>query len=99
MMKAAGRVEILGGVRIPFARQNTNYAAASNLDMLTATLKSIVERFGLEGRCRHQKCMSNIFRCVLGMKVTYVTHGENKTLTDATFRSIRPVDAYEQCRI
>jgi acetyl-CoA C-acetyltransferase len=50
MMNAAGRVAILGGVRIPFARQNTNYAAASNLDMFTATLKGVVERFGLEGR-------------------------------------------------
>jgi acetyl-CoA C-acetyltransferase len=50
MMSAAGRVTILGGVRIPFARQNTNYAAACNLDMLTATLKGVVERFGLEGR-------------------------------------------------
>jgi len=49
-MNAAGRVAILGGVRIPFARQNTNYAAASNLDMLTATLKGVVERFVLEGR-------------------------------------------------
>ncbi|HXM14884.1 MAG TPA: hypothetical protein VN933_06550, partial [Candidatus Eremiobacteraceae bacterium] len=49
-MSAAGCVAILGGVRIPFARQNTNYAAASNLDMLTATLKGVVERFGLEGR-------------------------------------------------
>src|SRR5271170_2582224 len=49
-MNAAGRVAILGGVRIPFARQNTNYAAASNLDMLTATLKGVIERFGLEGR-------------------------------------------------
>src|SRR5271168_3593939 len=50
MMNAAGRVAILGGVRIPFARQNTNYAAASNLDMLSATLKGVVARFGLEGR-------------------------------------------------
>lgn len=39
MMNAGSRVAILGGVRIPFARQNTNYAAAGNLDMLTATLK------------------------------------------------------------
>ena len=29
MMNGAGRVAILVGVRIPFARQNTNYAAAS----------------------------------------------------------------------
>ena len=50
MMNGAGRVAILRGVQIPFARQYTNYAAASNLDMLTATLKGVVERFGLEGR-------------------------------------------------
>jgi acetyl-CoA C-acetyltransferase len=44
MMNAAGRVAILGGVRIPFARQNTNYAAGSNLDTLTATLKGALHR-------------------------------------------------------
>jgi acetyl-CoA C-acetyltransferase len=48
-MKGIERIAILGGVRIPFARQNTNYVTASNLDMLTATLKGVVERFGLQG--------------------------------------------------
>jgi acetyl-CoA C-acetyltransferase len=45
----AHRVAVLGGSRIPFARQNGPYASASNQDMLTATLDSLVTKFGLEG--------------------------------------------------
>jgi hypothetical protein len=45
-MKSVARVGVLGGVRIPFARQNTHYTTAGNLDMLTAALKGVVERFG-----------------------------------------------------
>ncbi len=48
-MKIVARVGVLGGVRIPFGRQNTHYTTASNLDMLTAALKGVVERFGLQG--------------------------------------------------
>jgi acetyl-CoA C-acetyltransferase len=43
------RVAVLGGSRIPFARQNGPYARASNQDMLTATLNALAARFGLEG--------------------------------------------------
>jgi acetyl-CoA C-acetyltransferase len=43
------RVAVLGGTRIPFARQNGPYAHASNQDMLTATLNALAERFGLAG--------------------------------------------------
>jgi acetyl-CoA C-acetyltransferase len=43
------RVAVLGGSRIPFARQNGPYAKASNQDMLTSTLDSLVAKFGLEG--------------------------------------------------
>jgi acetyl-CoA C-acetyltransferase len=43
------RVAVLGGSRIPFARQNGPYARASNQDMLTATLNALAVRFGLEG--------------------------------------------------
>jgi acetyl-CoA C-acetyltransferase len=43
------RVAIVGGVRIPFARSYTAYATASNQDMLTATLRAVVERFRLHG--------------------------------------------------
>ena len=44
------RVAILGGNRIPFARSNTAYARASNLDLLTTTLQGLVDRFGLNGQ-------------------------------------------------
>ncbi|MGA9859097.1 MAG: acetyl-CoA C-acetyltransferase [Solirubrobacteraceae bacterium] len=49
MNSTARRVAVLGGSRIPFARQNGPYAKASNQDMLTATLDALVTRFGLEG--------------------------------------------------
>ena len=44
------RVAIVGGNRIPFARSNTAYTYASNLDMLTVTLQGLVDRFGLHGQ-------------------------------------------------
>ncbi len=50
MNSSARRVAVLGGKRIPFARQDGPYAKASNQDMLTATLDGLVGRFGLEGQ-------------------------------------------------
>src|SRR5712671_8206403 len=47
-MNSNGRVAVLGGLRIPFARQNGPYARASNQDMLTAALDGLVTKFGLE---------------------------------------------------
>jgi acetyl-CoA C-acetyltransferase len=49
MNSSVRRVAVLGGSRIPFARQNGPYATASNQDMLTTTLDALVNRFGLEG--------------------------------------------------
>jgi acetyl-CoA C-acetyltransferase len=49
MNSTARPVAVLGGTRIPFARQNGPYAKASNQDMLTATLDSLIGRFALEG--------------------------------------------------
>ncbi len=46
---AVRRVAIVGGLRIPFARAYTAYASASNQDMLTAVLRSLVERYKLQG--------------------------------------------------
>jgi acetyl-CoA C-acetyltransferase len=46
---AVRRVAIVGSVRIPFARAYTAYATATNQDMLTATLRALVERFKLQG--------------------------------------------------
>lgn len=43
------RVAIIGGTRIPFARSMGAYAEASNQEMLTASLKGLVDRFNLRG--------------------------------------------------
>ncbi|WP_405225668.1 acetyl-CoA C-acetyltransferase [Lentisalinibacter sediminis] len=44
------RAAIIGGVRIPFARAHGAYARCSNQDMMTATLRSLVERYELGGQ-------------------------------------------------
>jgi acetyl-CoA C-acetyltransferase len=43
------RVAVIGGVRIPFARAHGAYASVGNQEMLTASLKGVVEKFGLQG--------------------------------------------------
>jgi len=43
------RVAVLGGVRIPFCRSHTAYAELSNLEMLTAALVALADRFALHG--------------------------------------------------
>jgi acetyl-CoA C-acetyltransferase len=43
------RAAILGGVRIPFCRNNTAYAEIGNFGMAVKTLGSLVERFDLHG--------------------------------------------------
>jgi acetyl-CoA C-acetyltransferase len=48
-MNSSRRVAVLGGIRIPFARQNGPYAQASNQDMMTATLDALVDKYGLHG--------------------------------------------------
>jgi len=43
------RVAIVGSKRIPFLRANSNYADASNQDMMTAVLQALVQEQQLEG--------------------------------------------------
>jgi acetyl-CoA C-acetyltransferase len=43
------RVAVLGGIRIPFCRAHTAYRECSNLDMMSATLRALVQRFDLAG--------------------------------------------------
>jgi acetyl-CoA C-acetyltransferase len=43
------RVAVIGGVRTPFCRSNTAFADLSNLDLMTAALNGLVERYHLEG--------------------------------------------------
>ncbi|CCH35587.1 acetyl-CoA C-acetyltransferase [Actinosynnema sp. NPDC047251] len=70
------RVAILGGNRIPFARSNGPYAAASNQDMFTAALDGLVSRFALHGErlgevvagavLKHSRDFNLVRECVLG---------------------------------
>jgi acetyl-CoA C-acetyltransferase len=44
------RVAIIGGIRTPFARSNTAYASADDQQLLTASLRGLVEHFNLQGQ-------------------------------------------------
>ena len=44
------KIAIVGGSRIPFCRSNSLYADQTNLDMLSATLQGVVDRFELHGK-------------------------------------------------
>ncbi len=48
MNPSTRREEELGGIRIPYPRQNGTYARASNQDMLTATLEALIGKLSLE---------------------------------------------------
>ncbi|OOG60523.1 acetyl-CoA acetyltransferase [Rhodanobacter sp. B05] len=43
------RVGVIGGIRIPFCRNNTAYADVGNFGMSVKVLGALVERFGLHG--------------------------------------------------
>jgi acetyl-CoA C-acetyltransferase len=43
------RVAVIGGARIPFARAHGAYATVGNQEMLTASLKAVVDKCGLKG--------------------------------------------------
>ncbi|TGN41176.1 acetyl-CoA C-acetyltransferase [Marinobacter confluentis] len=43
------RVAIIGGNRLPFARSNTAYSKVSNQELLTSSLRGLVDRYGLQG--------------------------------------------------
>jgi len=49
MQTSLRRVAVIGGVRIPFCRNNTAYADVGNFGMAVKTLGALVERFGLQG--------------------------------------------------
>jgi acetyl-CoA C-acetyltransferase len=79
MNPSARRVAIVGGIRIPFARQNGPYATASNQDMLTATLNALSDKYGLAGVqigevaagavLKHSRDFNLTRECVLGSKL------------------------------
>ena len=46
----SNRVAVIGGSRIPFCRANTGYKDSSNQEMMTATLKAVVEKYNLQDK-------------------------------------------------
>ncbi|WCE06098.1 acetyl-CoA C-acetyltransferase [Pseudoxanthomonas sp. JBR18] len=60
--QAARPVAILGGVRIPFCRQNTAYSDVGNLGMSVRTLGALVERFGLHGQVLGEVAMGAVIK-------------------------------------
>jgi acetyl-CoA C-acetyltransferase len=61
-MSSARRVAILGGVRIPFCRNNTAYHDVGNLGMSIRTLGALVERFGLHGEVLGEVAMGAVLK-------------------------------------
>lgn len=79
------RVAIIGGSRIPFARSHGAYARVGNQELLTATLKALVDRFGLKGQrlgevvagavIKHSSQWNLVRECVLGSGLAPETPG------------------------
>ncbi|MGB9430069.1 MAG: acetyl-CoA C-acetyltransferase [Gammaproteobacteria bacterium] len=49
MIQLPRRIAVLGGMRIPFCRINTNYMRLGNMEMLSAALKALVDKYNLKG--------------------------------------------------
>jgi acetyl-CoA C-acetyltransferase len=83
MAEAPRKAAVLGGNRIPFARQNGPYARASNQDMFTAALDGLVGRFGLAGERLGEVVAGGVLKhshdfiltreCVLGSALDHAT--------------------------
>lgn len=79
------RVAIVGGSRIPFCRSNTIYADKTNLDMLSATIDGLADRFDLAGEqidevmagavMTHSKDFNLAREAVLSSKLSPLTTG------------------------
>ncbi|MEA3196470.1 MAG: acetyl-CoA C-acetyltransferase [Gammaproteobacteria bacterium] len=79
------RVAIVGGVRIPFVRGNGAYSQVGNQEMLTATLRGVVDRYGLKGQrlgdvaagavMKHSSQWNLTRECVLGSGLAAETPG------------------------
>jgi acetyl-CoA C-acetyltransferase len=77
------RAAVLGGNRIPFARQNGPYARASNQDMFTTALDGLIGRFGLQGQRLGEVVAGGVLKssrdfnltreCVLGSALDHAT--------------------------
>ena len=61
-MSPIRRVAILGGVRIPFVRNNTAYHDVGNLGMSIKALGALVEKFGLHGEQLGEVAMGAVLK-------------------------------------
>jgi acetyl-CoA C-acetyltransferase len=97
MTQELRRVAVIGGSRIPFCRSNTLYADSSNLEMLTATLNGLVDKFDLKGALiddavggavvSHSRDWNLAREAVLGSKLSPATPGT--TLVQACGTSLQ----------
>jgi len=79
------RIAIVGGLRIPFCRAHGSYADCSNQEMMTAALKAIVHKYGLEGQVlgdvalgaviKHSRDWNLARECVIGSGLSLETPG------------------------
>jgi len=77
------KVAVVGYNRIPFARHNTNYANASNQDMMLAAMGGLIERNKLQGLrlgevaggavIKHSREFNLMRECVLGSSLDPTT--------------------------
>lgn len=85
MNQTLRRVAVIGGARIPFCRSNTLYADQTNLDMMTAALAGLVDKYALAGVevgevvggavVTHSKDWNLAREAVLGTKLAPTTPG------------------------
>jgi acetyl-CoA C-acetyltransferase len=61
-MSSLRRVAILGGVRIPFCRNNTAYFDVGNLGLSTIVLGGLVEKFQLQGQILGEVAMGAVLK-------------------------------------
>jgi acetyl-CoA C-acetyltransferase len=61
-MSTARRVAVLGGVRIPFCKNNTAYFDVGNLGLSIKTLGALVEKFGLQGEVLGEVAMGAVLK-------------------------------------
>ncbi|KAF1003550.1 MAG: 3-ketoacyl-CoA thiolase FadI [Luteibacter sp.] len=62
MEKTQKRVGVVGGVRIPFCRNNTAYADVGNFGMSVKVLGALVEKYGLHGTELGEVAMGAVIR-------------------------------------
>jgi acetyl-CoA C-acetyltransferase len=79
------RIAVVGGLRIPFCRAHGSYADCSNQQMMTATLKAIVQKYDLKGQIlgdvalgaviKHSRDWNLARECVIGSGLSLKTPG------------------------